>query len=483
MAQAMVLVGVLAILSACATMVTRSADRNLARADRNLAVEIHNDIFDDFLWLTPPSYGKKVLFNDGHARLDFAGRKLEFRQIDNDIVSMAEDGGNPIQEMVSSSKDHYFNLDLLHWKTELRWRQVSETHMVSEPVMVTVTEMHTAMRSVYDSFSKSYRMESVSEPRTVTRWENRMVMKTEWVWRRVPVQVLDIPSYDSWRFTTNSGFKVILYALPQAGGRVWYFQNLSYAQAAEEVRSIFGTAVTAKLVFLDANQDGIYDGPDDALLYNTWNPYDQSSRRQDVLEYSDNRWQKLRNLAEDAFLGFQIDPGTNNLAIINANTPFLGSRKNGDIIISKLPARAAVMINGRRYRAGRDGVFDSEIQYGHYKLTVSDPGYFDWVMRFTVDAEHPFFKGEYARQAAAASLQLVNHGYRAWRLSATDTQGIESGVNNQNNLALAAGEYRIELAGGGNVFSKTLTVKVGEVWIYDFTRDTLVLKPNETLFY
>lgn len=472
--------GLLLNLLSCASLVTRSADRNLARADRSLSMEFRNDIFDDFLWLSPPSYGKKLVFEGAAAHLDFAGHALAFTLVNNEVLALAEDGGLPVRALMSDSEDHYYNLDLLHWKTVLRWKHVSETHMVNEQVMVMVTEMQTSFRSVYDANSKSYHTETVQVPHMVPRWESRMVMKTFWVWRQVPVQVLDIPHYDSWRFTTNGGLKIMVYAVPQADGRAWYFQNLSYVQANDELKSIFGSKIAAKLILLDGNQDGFFDGDEDLLLYNTWNPYDQSSTPQEISSYSDNRWQSLQSLAEDSFLSFHVLPSHNRLQINNANSPFLASRKNGDIVISKLPPRALLTINGRHYRVDRKGVFDSAIQFGHYRLTLSEPGYFEWVLRFVVDAKHPFFKGEYSRPQPAATIELVNHGFRSWRLSAKDAQGAESAVSNENRLSLAAGDYSLELAGGESVFSKTLSVKTGEVWIYDFARDTLKLKTKDS---
>jgi hypothetical protein len=215
------------LLISCATLVSRKPYQTMEPGDRNLPLKYHADVFKDYLWMTPPLYGKQVCFDKGYLEIKFAGGTLKFNKLMEGSISMDERGRLTTSTPIITDGDCYYNLDLLPWKTVMKEKQVPTMVWVTESVPVTksrvvtervaVQKSHTVNKSVavqksctvYDSSTKSshteYYTANESKPHTehytdyetkshteiYTTHENRRVSKTEWVWKPVPEKVFD----------------------------------------------------------------------------------------------------------------------------------------------------------------------------------------------------------------------------------------------------------------------------------------------------
>lgn len=473
-----------------AQLVVRMPERNMVKGDRSLPFEYKADIFENYLWVTPPLYGKEVFFDNGRLNVPFAGGVLKFSRLDDGSITMDENGKIVSATASVTKEDHYYNLDILKWKTIMRQRQVPKTEWVTERVAVTKTRWVTERvpvqktRTVYDPVTKSHRTETYtdwetrSRCETYTDYEDRRVTKTTWEWQTVPEQVLDIPQYTAYKFPLQNDNQIMLYTIADDKGRHYMFQHMGYCIAGDKVPGIFGKDIPILLVLLDGDQDGFFDGPGDYIMYNTWNPYDRNQKYQQIMNYQDNRWLRLQSLAEESFITVKADPASKQLSLINANTLFLGDSSRGTITITNLPKDGKLFINGRQYKYNKKGEFKTKIEYGRYRAVISRKGYFDQTIHFLVDKTHPTFITAYTEQPRSASLTLINHGFRTWKFTVIDNSGKEWTVYNNNVLAIPGGNYRIIVSGGGNYFYKEAAVQEGEDWVYDFTADTLMNSSN-----
>lgn len=476
-----------------AATVKRKPNFNIISGDRNLTFEYHQDIFQDYLWVNPPLYGKEVLFENNQATVTFAGSVLKFtHQADSSII-MYEAENSVTSIAVTTPGDHYYNRDILEWKIEMRQKYVPVSKWVTETVPVHKTRWVTERvpvqktRTVYDSMSNSHRTEYYTDwetrtwPETYTEFESRQVLKTVWEWQSVPERILDIPQYTVYQFPLQNGGQVMLYVVADETGRHYFFQHISYCLANDKFPGFLGIKIPVQLVLIDGDQDGFFDGPGDYLMYNTWNPYDLQQKYAPILYYQDNGWIQLQQLAEEFFQTIKVDPVSRQLNVIDANTPFLKNNSWGTIIISNLPAQGRLVINGHQYKYGKKGVFKAKIEHGRYKAVISQKGHFDQIINFLIDKDNPTFQGEYVEQPLAATLTLINHGFRAWQLTAIDDNGKEWHVFNDDTLALPGGNYRFVVSDGGNSFFKEATIQEGEEWVYDFTADSLEKRITEKI--
>ncbi len=477
------------ILFANCMTVRRSPGAISELSDQTMPFTREADIFTEALWLTPPINGKKLEFIDGRASVAFAGTSVSFEKMPGRGMAMTRDGSTIVASAIAMKGDHYYNLEAIPWKTVYVSRHVSKTEWVTENVQVRKSRLRTEQvmvrkpRTVYDPFTKRSKTEYYSEweTRTVTEWyddtEQRRVLKTSWSWEKVPERTLDIPEYSAYRFSGGKGGDILVYVEAALDGENYYVQNAGYYAASVKMPGPGGKDVPVRMMLIDTDQNGIYGDPEDQVLFNTWNPYDRDSSFRGIHRYMDNQWMRLSWLAEEAQLMIAVDEAASRISWKNANADYIMDKAKGKIRITGLPSDAALSINGEEYRARR-GEFSSSIEYGYYKAVIRQPGHFDQVFRFAVTAQTPEFNGVFSEQPAAATVTVANHDFRNWKLSALDQSGKEWTVFDVDDISLPDGTYKIILSGGGAAFVKEATVKAGERWIYDFTADTLTLKPS-----
>lgn len=279
---------------------------------------------------------------------------------ENDGIRIAYRG--TIQRAINkmSEQNYYYNIDILGTKKEWRSKYVSETYWTTERVQVSKTRSVqkyvpvTKTRQVYDSFTKTWTTEFYTDyewqTQMETYWdlEDRSMLKTRWVWKDVSVTIVDIPEYDIYLSQLDDGNKIAVYKIEEDGQTACYFQNVSYLTSRETEESIWGSK-EIKLIFIDTDSNGIFFEDNDAMLFNTWNPYAEDSKYQNITAFMDNYRYRMSDSEKEAFLTFNTPDDYHSLVIRNANTAYIDTDKTGTINIDNVDPSMTILINGKEY--------------------------------------------------------------------------------------------------------------------------------------
>jgi hypothetical protein len=437
-------------------------------ADKTLPCTLEKDIFADFLWTAPPVGSQKIAFKNNTAKINFAGDDLVVQLEQNGKVSLTQKGNKMTVDSEKTKNDRYYSIEKLGLKTVTRSRMVPKSRFETQRVPVQKSRQVSTTRSVYNSSTKSYSMQTQMQTQYYTDYENRQVLKTYYEWQTVSEKVHDIPVYTVFKFDLSGGERIYVYAT-EAG---YYFQNASYYSYLEKKKG-FISDITVRVMLTDVNADGKYTSDQDRVLFNTWNPYVKNSTYVEMPGITDNIWFDVKWLREDRFIGFSIDRNAKTVFVSNANAKYINVSSKGKISVTGLNSNdMAIYLNGGFYKIPSSGLFENNIEYGIYTIRIRRKGYLDFAQTFEVNDQNPAVKIAYQDTPKAGTFVLV-HAFKQWKLSASDGKTTPVTVYNLNELSLLPGKYAVTIVGDGVNIQKEVAVEQGQTLKYNFMTDSL----------
>lgn len=454
--------------SSCVTITRTAFGQGITTTDRTLPVEYLPDIFETYLWTSPPLSGTPLQFQGSRAAVRFAGQTLTFISGNDGALTLEQAASTQTRQKEVTANDHYYNREQLSLKTVQVSRQQAFTVTEGQWVNVQKSRIVHKSRSVYDSFSKSYRTEFYADTEWYTDREFRQVTKTEYRWVTVEEKVPDIPVYSVYRFKVDGGGDILVY---QDQGK-WFLQNVSGLVFVDKVPG-FLSEVSVNGILLDANNDGIWTSNEDKILFSTWNPYKKDSTYQALAYYPDNQWLDLKTLKTTQFTNFIHDSAGKSIQILNGNSQYAKSNETRPLKINNLPAGAGIVINGKSYYHNKEkSEFEAPIQLGLFNLLIQAPRKGDFEVNFEVPSDAERIEIDYQPPPPAASLTLKAN-FKFFKMTAIPEKGPTVTVFGRNKLILTPGKNRIQIMGDGLEMEKTLDVKEGTAYTYNFQEDKL----------
>lgn len=474
--------------SGCTTVVHRWALQGPERAGAALETTAHPDIFEDFLWSTPPIASRKLELvpagDERVARLDFAGETLEMTLQQDNTLTAVLGAMKTSATLTRSKRDRYADLSALGKKVVMRQRLVSRTRMVtrSEPVTKTryttksVPVTRTRSVSYYDSFAKStrYRTETYtdyemrSQSETYTAYETRTHWEPYLAWMTVPEEIVDIPELEYFELRFSDRTHLLLYRIPRSAGPPEYLlQNPGYIAAHDTQRALSSGRVS--VIAIDANSNGIYFEPEDRIFFNTMNPYRRDSAYAELPRFLDNYWYRVSELEEHHLLWVALEGG--RLRFSSPNAKFAGVTERGSLAIAGLPAGARISLNGRTFGPLRSEVFEAAIEFGVYQLHITAPGASEQVERLTVDEAHRAVRLAF-RPAPSGSLSIANISLDHWKVIVRAGDRLVGVHSDARSVQLAPGSYDVTVESGGYRLGRAVSIHRSEETTLDY--DALV---------
>jgi len=481
------------LISSCATIVSRTPHVFMKQKNHTVTIKKQKDIFKDFLWSQPPSYAQKVYFTRNQLKIPFKKGILNFTRKANGMIILRNNKLKIAVSPVKTTGKYYYNLDELTWRTVYKLNKVLISYWVTENRPITNTKVEykkvpvQKKRQVYDADRKAMRTEfytdweNQSTSKSSIKYKDVRVMKTKWVNKQMTVASLIIPSYTIYHFDTGNNNTFLLYKIVDSKGPHYYFQNISYYSTFYHIRTASGKTDSVKLIFLDGNQNGKYDDPEDYVLFNTRKLKNKRLKCIKIGGFASNQWINLKWLAKESFISIKVHSEKKKVNFINANNTYLQNKKRGRIKITGLPEKGLLRINGKQYKYNDS--FNAKIEYGHYKVNIHQYGCFDKKVYFVINKKNPVFTWHYEKPDPAVTLKVNSTRFETFKFTAKNSKNRKWFVFNKNRLTIPPGKYLFILNDSKNYFIKTGIVKGGEIWIFDQTEDKLFQEPHSKSFY
>ena len=474
------------ILSSCMT-IKRWTDITDEKGDLEIDMEIKDDLFDNYLWLTPPVYSRKMIFNDvdgeSAAIIEFNEKEITIIKNEDETFSIRETGKTYRPQL--SKNNYYYNMDVLGTKIVPRQKLVTKTRWITQSVPVSRSYPVTRTRTVFvhgPNGQTSSRIETYTVMETRTTYETRQIPQTYTEWVTVYIKVLDIPQYEYTKIKIDD-YTCLIYRVNEEGRINYYFQNITYYLGHDSSEGFLEKLVDIKDFIIDSNSNGIYFEEDDNILFNAWNPYERNSEYKEISAYINDFWYKFMTLKREKFISFSADIEAKKLMIKNANTKYIGSKNKGTINISNLPkfSEADVIINGEMYLQDFKGRLKRKIEYGLYNLKIVYKNHSDFEDTFIIDDDSTEYDLEYAAPKKGGVLTFNNDYLRHWTIIVTDEIGNERYYYDKDNINLSEGRYEIKINAMGLNIEKELNMKPGDEIKIDFQEESerLASEDNE----
>ena len=476
----LLLVFMIVIVSSCMTVIVRRPGAADQERSRDLPSRLDYNIFQTLLWSTPPLGSLIVdLSMDGSGTFEFAAGVYQVTLEDDGTLSVREPSNRVTRvDPRRSQADRYYDVAELQTTVEFEQRWVPRQVLATETVPVHKTRVVTV-----------HGTDAQGMPTTTTRHETyvdleiRTVFRTEWGWESQPVTRVVIPDYDYYEVPLDSGQVLWVYRLEEDGRTVLAVQNPNYIRATETEADVWG-AEEVEIVIIDADSDGFYLGPQDRVMFNSWNPYDQASRYTPLRGMVENLWVDLDFVQRTMFVTLKTNDDHSVLAISDANDRFVGVEDIGALIVhNESEYDAEILANNapiRRARRGRTSEY--EIQHGLYTIQfapnrpVSDDPSTDGALyafsrSVTVDNNTPSVEIVYPARARGGVIVLTNIFQESWAIQvrASDGQPLEQGLFvDVTEVPVPAGTIEFTIIADGAPISWSLDIDPGERREIDF---------------
>jgi len=452
----LLLIVLMTSLGSCTTLVTRWPIGSKEKGSSELEAVRKKSIFEDFVWTVPDFQVKQI-----RDKFVWEGQQYTFTVNGSQLV--LTDGANTLNfQRKSSTGKYYYDLSKLKMAQIQQSRWVSKTVTVPEQVMVTKTRM-VPRTTLGANGTTSTSMES----EMYTDYETRFVTKTTWDWETYFESAYQVPNLNYFDVDIPGKPHLIIYEIPEKSTLVYYLQNPEYYVAKEEGESFVGTK-DVRLLFMDADSNGSYQDPDDRVLFNVWNPYDQNSKYRTINHFMDNHWYRLKEIQEDNFTTFEFRG--NRLAIAYANDKYLRNPGKGRIKITNIADRnATVIINGKEYFTGFGSEFPA--QFGKYRLLVRTRGHLDFEKVFEINEETPEVTVQYEVTQPAGILKIKNiflyDTYKVFVRSADFAKVYDS----PREINLPFGKYSISVLVNGYALERQIEIANSEPYWIDYEKE------------
>lgn len=412
--------------------------------------DVQKNIFGSYTWTNPDVKSKEILFENGQAKISYAGQQLSAK-IEPQTITLTLENGHSITASLEKSNQYYYDLSQLKFVPVVQQRWVSHTTMQSQTVPVTKTRMVT--RYVYQN-GQSHPQYTTE---TYTAYEYRSVPVTTYSWQSYTTYVLDIPTYDVYIFDLPSNQRVVIYEIEKDGDTHYFFQTTSFLSAEVE---------KTKYVIIDANSNGSYFDDADKIMFNTWNPFSKESQYQTSQIYRENKWVSLEYLRNNLFITVTKTPN-GNILLENENSIYSGSKLTSKVTFTNLPPHGTLIVNGQKFNIRKDKA-TYKIEYGKYTVVVERRGFLDFEMVFEVNDQYLLPTINYVPPPAAVSVTIGNIYAQNYFITVKGENGYEKQYVTQNRFSVPKGNITVIIEQNGFQVEVPLTIEQDEPIVIDY---------------
>ena len=444
-----------------ATTITRGNGKKEIRS-RKLNTARYSNIFHDYGWSYPDLKSTQITIGNEGYNFSLNGVKYNLFKNENGSISINSNGAIISNSTEKSSKGEcYFDKRILGTRTIRRQRWAPYTQYVGK--MVPVTKYRSVTEYQWDYSTKS--SHAVSKQQMYQDFEYRSTMQTSYRWETYYERVVDIPEYLHYTFTLNDSTNIILYHV----NNNYYIQNASYMYAEDNDG--------LKYIFIDNNMNGSFTDPEDKAMFSSWNPYSRGSAYRKSLFLVSNKWYDINYLSEEYFIDFYTQ--NDNLVIDYKNEKYVNSSEKGNIAFQSLPGKANITINGKKYDLGnREKGY--KIEYGMYKVTISQKEYLDYDTVLIVDEKTPHAVVKYQNTGLACKMEIKNIYSDGYFVNVSNENGFRKTYYNSNKVEMPSGKNKIEIFTDGITIEKNVTINPGDNEILNYEDELKkVLPPAE----
>lgn len=420
--------------------------------------KLEENIFDKFDWTFPEIKARKLVFDERGTSEQLMGtEKLIFSKEGEKLKLTTSDGESYISAQELSNGKMYYNKTVLKWKTEYRNAWKSKTVYTSQTVAVPRTRMVTTY---------SYNSNGVSTPsyRNETYFvnESRQVPSTEWYYDRQATLVLDIPKYNTYKFSLQNGLHIIVYE----DKNQYFIQNTSFliGQGEDDLNYLF----------IDANNNGQFLDSEDKIMFNSWNPYSESSKFKGAGVFKDNNWYDLVDLSNNNFVYFNLNEKESTIQLEYENSEYNEEKDKGKVTFENLPKDAKLYVNGEEYKIKKETAkFKSE--YGKFKIRIANKGFLDFEKIYFLDSDNPEIIISYEETSPAGSLLITNIFEQDFFVNIEVDGNKFTNLKNITELNLPQGNVKVSIFSNGFLLEKELIVEKGVEYILDYEAELVKL--------
>lgn len=435
----------------CTTQIVRWPDKSEEQQSRSLETINNKSIFKDFLWTTPPISSVEISNS-----FNFKNEQFYF-EIKDDQLILKRENKEYIFDKIKSDRTIYPNIKYLEPTSKLITKWVPKTTTVTETVPVHKTRTVPVTTFNADgSTSTSYQTESYTD------WETRFVTKTEWFWESHSELSYIVPQFDYYNITIDENVNFYIYNLNDK----YYLQNASYILCTEMNQTFWGEK-EVNLIFIDTNSNGIYFEPDDHILFNTWNPYDENSSYKEISYLMDNQWYYIDELNKELYLDFSLEDELVKISYLNEK--YIGNENLGTLTVSGINnIDSKIYVNGKQYRIKDNMPF--KIEYGQFNIKVTSKYKVDFFDSFIIDSENTDHKIQYNETAPAALLKIKNIFSKNYFINVSNDIYSKT-YYKTNEINIPFGENTVKINVNGFTLKKTINVDKPEEIKIDFEKE------------
>jgi len=416
---------------------------------KTIPTKIRTNIFQDYLWTKPDLGSKEFYFTNGKTLINWKGKSWEIKKNEDSTITVSNNELISItSNLLLSNGDMYYDKSKLKLKPEIKQRWVSYLTYVSQTLPVTRYRNVTSYQYNASTGTSTpvYRMQSY------IAYETKQVPQTRWKWENYTVYTLDIPNYNYYSFIFSDSTQLFVY---EDSGK-YFLQTPSYSLSEDENGISY--------IITDNNTNGILAEIDDAILFNSWNPYSKFSKYKKVPFFKDNSWYNLKFLFEENFLSTEIIDS--HLVMNYRNEKYSDSKEKGKLILTNLPKDAEVKINGKYYKSKKKGKYKSE--YGLFKINISRKGYLDFEELYEINEENMIQNIIYKPQGIASIFKLKNLFKDDYFVTISNKDNYHKTYHNLKQVNVPIGDIDVEIYTDGSVLTKKMNSKKSEIIEFDY---------------
>lgn len=460
------------LLSSCSPTIKRWGIGTNEIKDQSVAYKPQQNIFKEYGWTRPNIASEKISFTNGSTQINWAGQNYALVQKDsNTLALVASTGADTIvSEEKLSAKDIYYNRSILKIINVQRQRWVSHTSYRSESVPVQKSRQ--VSYQTYNYSTKSYTTQYRTEH--YTSYEYRTVPTTTWRWETYTERDVEIPIYKYYGFKLGDTYLLVykvssgVSIIPVNEDYEYYIQNAGYLIGQDKDKLTY--------VGIDINSNGLYNDEIDQIMFNSWNPYSQSSSYlKPKISFLDNFWWSYDKLENDFML--KIEHTDNQFNFLYENNKFYKNKKKGRIKFTNLPLTATLEANGKRYVVKSDKRY--KIQYGKYKLKITRPGYMDYEQSVLVDVYSENHTVNYDTIGRSGQLSIENIFLSNYYVTVTSESGYTKTEFKPTSMSVPVGINKVKIYDSGVNYEYEIEIKPLGKTVIDFEAELKKLKSEE----
>jgi hypothetical protein len=445
---------ILLSVSGYAQVIKRAANGKARIPAKRLDYTLGTNIFAEFGWTKPDVKSKAITLSS--KSFVFDGVEYSLSESSEGELMLSDGKGYSFTSKLSKSKkDIYYDKSILLIKDTVKYRWVSHQEYRMENRLVTKTRP--ATRYQYDFVSKTTRTVYYQESYSVM--EQHYVPYTSWRWESYHEYALNIPVYNYYSLKLKDYTQLFVYEIQEQGEIKYFLQNPSYISAQDEAKINY--------IVVDNTCSGDYSGKENIILFNTWNPYSQSSSYKSMPYFRENSWYKSAYLYEEYF--YEVSVTADSLILHNKNDEFKNEKRKGKLSITNMPEKAEIQINGREYSLKNDRPYNCE--YGLFTIRIVRKGYLDFEKSFVVNESSSENTIRFEETNPAIVFKIKDNVLSEYFLEVSNKSGYSRIYHNTDEVNLPEGENTIEIYSQGYSFKKVIVAEPGKEQIFDFQEE------------